>query len=98
MQTTTHAERTYHANCAANAHTQRLAAEACNDLLTGKEATALAIIVEALPVEAPQLIETIFESRGWPADAVDETWLTSAGRVVWRAYCLYRGEATNAPA
>lgn len=88
---TTHAERTYHTRCALTARTERLAAQSVNDLLTGKEATALAIVLTALPVEAAQIVEVIFESRGWPADDVDEAYLSSAGRVVWAAYRAYRG-------
>jgi hypothetical protein len=89
---TTHAERAYHAATATRARTERLAAEACNDLLTGKEATALAIVLAALPTEAAQIVEVIFESRGWPADDVDEAYLDGAGRVVWAAYQAWRGE------
>lgn len=93
MQTTTHADRTYHASCAANARAERMAAEAVNGILTGKEATALAIVLTALPTEAAMITEVIFEARGWPADSVDEAFLDSAGRVVWDAFCAYRGAA-----
>lgn len=89
---TAHAERHHHTNTARRARTERLNAQACNDLLTGKEATALAIVLTALPNEAAQIVETIFEARGWPADTVDEACLDSAGRVVWAAYAAWRGE------
>jgi hypothetical protein len=88
----THPERAYHAACGLRARTERLNAEACNDMLTPKEAAALAIVLEALPVEAPQIIETLFESRGWPNDCVDEAWLDDTGRAVWDAYRVWRGE------
>jgi hypothetical protein len=91
-QSRTSNERNYHTRCVLTARTERLAAEACNDLLTGKEATALAIVLTALPNEAAQIVEVIFEARGWPADDVDEAYLSSAGRVVWDAYRAWRGE------
>jgi S-methylmethionine-dependent homocysteine/selenocysteine methylase len=60
-----------------------------------QEAAALAIVLEALPVEAPQIIETLFESRGWPNDCVDEAWLDDTGRAVWDAYQVWRGEVVR---
>jgi hypothetical protein len=92
-QSRTSNERDHHTRCALTARTERLAAQSVNDLLTGKEATALAIVLTALPVEAAQIVEVIFEARGWPADDVDEAYLDGAGRVVWAAYQTYRAEA-----
>lgn len=86
------AERTYHESCALRARTERLNAEACNDMLTPKEAAALAIAIEAFPDIAVDLIETVFEGRHWPNDCVDEAWLTDTGRAVWAAYGVWRGE------
>lgn len=85
-------EHAYHAGTALRARTERLNAEACNDMLTPKEAAALAIAIKAFPDIAVELIETVFEGRGWPNDCVDEAWLDDTGRAVWAAYGVWRGE------
>lgn len=85
-------EHAYHTDCALRARTERLNAEACNELLTAKQAAALAIAIEAFPGTAAELVETVFEARGWPNDALDEAWLDDTGRAVWAAYGVWRGE------
>ena len=92
MQTTTHAERTYHANCAANARAERLNAEAVNDILTARQAYALVEALNAMPEASVMLVETVFEQYGWPPGSVDTAWLDDTGRVVWALYLIYRGE------
>lgn len=92
MQTTTHAERTYHASCAANARAERMAAEAVNGILSNKQAWALVEALNAMPEASTMLVETVFEHYGWPPESVDAAWLDDTGRMVWALYLIYRGE------
>jgi hypothetical protein len=84
-------EREYWNAHAAEERAARMAAEACNELLTPAEAMALEIACKAFPQESAGLIESIFDERGWPDDDLSELWLDATGQIVWDIYQMYRG-------
>lgn len=91
--TALYTESDFNADCALQARTARQAAEACNELLTIAQASALKLAMDALPEAATLIAETAFEAYGWPADEVDENWLTTAGSKTWAVFKAYRGGA-----
>lgn len=83
-------EREYEDDCALEARNARLAAEACNDILTVTQANVLRLALDAMPEAAPMLAEVAFEAYGWPHDELDTAWLDEAGRTTWAIYRAYR--------
>lgn len=83
-------EREYEDDCALEARNARLAAEACNDILTVTQANVLRLACDAMPEAAPMLAEVAFEQYGWPHDEVDTAWLDDAGCVTWELFKAYR--------
>lgn len=94
-QSTTSAERDYWNAAAAEERAGKLAAEAVNDIMSMEQAIALQILMERFPEEYSATLELIFDNRGWPADDVDDNWLTSTGTVVMRIYRAYRALGTK---
>lgn len=94
-QSRTSAERDYNDRCAANARSARLAAEACNELLSLAQADFLLACVEQNPVDSIPLVESIFDEVGWPDTDLDENWLDDTGARVWKAYRMYRAIGTE---
>jgi hypothetical protein len=86
-------EREYDDDCALEARNARMAARACNDILTLTQATVLKLAIDAMPDAAPMLAETAFEAYGWPHDEVDTAWLDDAGRITWDIFGAYRAGA-----
>lgn len=89
--TTLYTERAYHDNCAERAASERRAAEACNDILTLRQADFALACLRQNPVEAIALVEDLFDTHGWPDDDLDTAWLDDAGRVTWELFQAYRG-------
>ena len=83
-------EAEYDRECALEARNARLAAEACNEILTMTQASVLRLAMEAMPEIAAVLAEDAFEAYGWPADKIDECWLDKAGRATWAVFQRYR--------
>jgi hypothetical protein len=75
------------------ANSGRVAAQACNDLLSPAQAAVLRLAIDAMPEAAIGLAEQAFEAYGWPSDSVDPNCLDETGRVIWGVYRAYRGEA-----
>jgi hypothetical protein len=75
------------------ANSGRVAAEACNDLLSPAQANVLKLAMDAMPEAAIGIAEQAFEAYGWPEDHLDTNCLDETGRVVWGVYRAYRGEA-----
>lgn len=84
------AERAYHGNCAERAASERRAAEACNEILTLRQADFALACLRQNPVEAIALVEDLFDTHGWPDDDLDTAWLDAAGRVTWGLFKAYR--------
>ena len=84
------AEREYHDNCAERAASERRAAEACNEILTLRQADFALACFWQNPVEAIALVEDLFDAHGWPSDDLDTAWLDDAGRVTWELFKAYR--------
>lgn len=86
-------EREYEDDCALEARNARLAAEACNDILTVTQANVLKLAIDAMPEAGVFLAEVAFEQYGWPHDEVDTAWLDEAGRITWELFRAYRAGA-----
>lgn len=95
MRTT---EKEYWIAAASEERSARMAAEAVNDIMTMEQAIALQILMERFPEEYSATLELVFDNRNWPADEVDDNWLTSTGTVVMRIYRAYRALGTKARA
>lgn len=68
-------------------------AQHCNAILSGKEALALGVILDAFTGNTlAAMIETVFEMFGYPRGPVNEFDLDADGQIVWRAYQVYLGE------
>jgi hypothetical protein len=83
-------EREYEDECWLEGRSARLAAQACNDILTLAQAKALELACDAMPEAAVMLAEQAFEAYGWPHDMLDGLYLDEAGRVTWAIYRAYR--------
>ena len=83
-------EREYEDDCALEGRNARLAAEACNAILTLTQANVLKLAIDAMPEAAVFLAETAFETYGWPSDDLDAAWLDDAGRVTFAVFQAYR--------
>ena len=90
MLQTTHSERQYAAATAERARDDKMAAQACNSILTLTQANVLKLAIDALPELAIALAEEAFETYGWPDDRLDTAWLDDAGRVTWELFRAYR--------
>ena len=87
---TTHNERQYAAATAERARDDKMAAQACNAILTLTQANVLRLAIDAMPEAAVFLAETAFEAYGWPSDDLDAAWLDDAGRVTFAVFQAYR--------
>lgn len=83
-------EQEYHDDCALEGRNARLAAEACNDILTARQADFALACLRQNADEAVALVESLFDTHGWPADDLDQNWLDDAGRVTWELFQAYR--------
>ena len=90
MLQTTHNERQYAAATAERARDDKMAAQACNAILTLTQANVLRLAIDAMPEAAVFLAETAFEAYGWPSDQLDTAWLDEAGRVTFAVFQAYR--------
>ena len=87
---TTHNERQYAAASAERARDDKMAAQACNAILTLTQANVLKLAMDAMPEAAAQIAETAFEAYGWPDDRIDTAYLNEAGRATWAVFAAWR--------
>jgi hypothetical protein len=83
-------EQEYEDDCALEGRNARLAAEACNDILTLRQADFALACMRQNAAEAVGLVEDLFDTHGWPSDDLDTAWLSDAGRVTWELFKAYR--------
>ena len=83
-------EHEYNAACAERARDDRRAAEACNAILTLRQADFALACIRQNADEAVGLVEDLFDTHGWPSDDLDTAWLDDAGRVTWELFTAYR--------
>jgi hypothetical protein len=83
-------EREYENDCALEARNARMAAEACNYILTRRQAEFALDCIQQAPNESMYLVEDLFDTHGWPSDDLDTAWLDDAGRVTWELFTAYR--------
>ena len=91
-------EREYWNAHASEERAGKLAAEACNELLTPAEADFLMACVEQDVEDWTYLVEKAFDNAGWPDDDLSELWLDKNGMVIWGIYRAYRALGTKAAA
>ena len=83
-------EREYEDDCALEARSARMAAEACNEILTLRQADFALACLRQNPAESIALVEDLFDTHGWPSDDLDTAWLDEAGRITWELFRAYR--------
>ena len=83
-------EHEYNAACAERERDDRWAAEACNAILTLRQADFALACMRQNADEAVGLVEDLFDTHGWPSDDLDTAWLDDAGRVTWELFTAYR--------
>jgi len=83
---TSHAERRWRAECDQMERDARAHAEACNDILTVRQAYAVRDMITVFPAIRDQIMELVFEECGWPKRDLDEAYLDEAGLIVWNIY------------
>ena len=86
-------EHEYNAACAERAASERRAAEACNEILTLRQADFALACMRQNADEAVGLVEALFVTPRWPSDDLDTAWLDDAGRVTWELFIAYRAGA-----
>jgi len=83
---TSHAERRWRAEGDQMARDARRNAEACNDILTVRQAYAVRDMLTAFPQHTAAIVELVFDECGWPEDDLDECFLNESGLIVWNIY------------
>lgn len=83
-------EREYHDDCALEARNARMAADACNNILSLTQADFALACMQQAPTESIGMVEDLFDQNGWPDDRLDTAWLDDAGRITWAVFKAWR--------
>lgn len=83
-------EQEYDDDCALEARSARMAAEACNDIMTLRQADFALACMQQAPTESVGMVEDLFDAHGWPDDRLDTAWLDDAGRITWAVFKAWR--------